>query len=173
MLNALPIEIGVSSKINEETSMARNFDEEFWYQVNNKLCGGEFCINPDCYCDEYPRDVIERAAKRLFAGSQIVEPGIHSLDSWRQRVAEDPEEFVAEEDHLRCEYFAEAGQHYDENGEPTCNDPVTKAIFVPEDVDCDGVLYSCDVHASEFAQEYPVIKVEPLRLLPATDQGVN
>lgn len=30
----------------------RTFEEEFNYQVDNDLCGGRFCINPDCYCDD-------------------------------------------------------------------------------------------------------------------------
>ena len=36
---------------------ARGFDAEFDHQVEDDLCGGPYCINPNCYCDELEEDV--------------------------------------------------------------------------------------------------------------------
>jgi hypothetical protein len=30
----------------------RSFEEEFAYQLNNGLCGGPWCINPECFCTD-------------------------------------------------------------------------------------------------------------------------
>jgi len=39
-----------------ENDKVRSFKEEFDFQVNNHLCGLEFCVNPDCYCDDDEED---------------------------------------------------------------------------------------------------------------------
>jgi hypothetical protein len=128
--------------------MNRDFDAEFNHQVNNNLCDGELCINPNCYCNERPgSEEIERAAKRLFAPSELEEPGVYTFDFRHERVKSDPQEYVTQEDWLRCEFYAEVG--CTEPGEPFCNEPITTAVFLEEPAD---VLYPCDVHAPEFAK---------------------
>ena len=147
--------------------MIRSFDEEFWHQANNNLCGREFCINPDCYCDERPGpDEIERTAKRLCAGSELVEPGVYTFEFWHERVKSDPQEYVTQEDSLRCEFYAEAG--CSDPGEPFCNEPITTAVFLKEPAD---VFYSCDIHAPEFAHDPGFIRMEPLR--PLSKEATN
>jgi hypothetical protein len=151
-----------------ENDKIRSFEEEFWHQVNNDLCGGDFCINPDSYCDAFPRDVIERAAKRLFAIAEDpdIAPGVYDLDFLRERVAAHPKDYVTHEDFMRCEFYAEAGCQYNENGMPTCNEPITNMVWVKVQED-DGRewvadLYTCAAHAPEFAKENGFIKMVPL-----------
>ena len=112
--------------------------------------------------EQYPADVIVRAAKRLFALAEEVEPGVFDLEHFQEKVAAEPD-FVTDEDRLRCEYFAEAGCHYDENGNPTCNEPVTMAVWSCED---GGPMYACNAHAQEWSQEDHFIRMKPLRPLP-------
>jgi hypothetical protein len=119
--------------------------------------------------EQYPADVIARAAKRLFAIAEAEVPGVYDLEFFRERVATNPD-FVTDEDQLRCEFYAEAGCHYNENGEPTCNEPVTTAVFMnlANDDTADkwqDWLYSCGTHAPEFAEEDGFIRMEPLRPL--------
>jgi hypothetical protein len=117
--------------------------------------------------EQYPADVIVRAAKRLFAIAEEEVPGVYDLEFFRERVAAHPD-FVTDEDQLRCEFFAEAGCHYNEKGEPTCNEPVTTAVFMTLDDEGERfreTLYSCDAHASEFSKENGFIRMEALRPL--------
>lgn len=116
---------------------------------------------------QYPADVIARAAKRLFAIAEEEVPGVYDLEFFRERVATHPD-FVTDEDQLRCEFFAEAGCHYDEKGEPTCNEPVTTAVFMTLDDEGEPfreTLYSCNAHAPEFSKENGFIRMEALRPL--------
>lgn len=117
--------------------------------------------------EQYPADVIARAAKRLFAIAEEEVPGVYDLEFFRERVAAHPD-FVTHEDQLRCEFFAEAGCHYNEKGEPTCNEPVTTAVFMTLDDEGEPfqeALYSCDAHALEFSKEDGFIRMEALRPL--------
>jgi len=118
--------------------------------------------------EQYPNDVIERAAKRLFAIAEApdIARGVYDLDFYRERVAADPKDYVTHDDFMRCEYFAEAGEQYAENGLPTCNEPIANMVWVKMQEE-DGRewvadLYTCAVHAPEFAKQDGFIKIVPL-----------
>jgi len=66
----------------------RNFDDEFNHQLDNQLCGGRLCINPDCYCDEYAEQMDIRLwatdEATTAANSRILEM---YLEEWKEDAA--------------------------------------------------------------------------------------
>lgn len=49
----------------QKPAATRSYDEEQQFQIDNGLCGMDFCINPDCYCDEIRGELTELNDEQL------------------------------------------------------------------------------------------------------------